>query len=1301
MTTLPNLNIIPFQWVRIASFLCSFLVGQFITTIAQGQCNTTLNKLLPSTSVNNDDRFGSAMDANAEFMVIAAESSDTTGIYYGGAAYVYQKTVAGWAYRATLTASDPDEYDFFGNRVAIDATGNTIVIINRNYHNGAAYIFEKPATGWETTHETAKITFPEYFEFNSALDINDGGSAFAVSNPMSDGRLLYVVRRPDTGWSNTITPETLVSRVEGTSVFMGNDVIVQGSYVYASVYNDSKAAIHVYKDNSTRFELIAKLSTTQPDNAVYYFGHHLTMNGNTIAATGIAYESGLGSEKIFLFRKNGAEWTDMNETTQFTVPLSSYRNPYPIAFTSPTQMTAAVLEKEGDFYTGKVVEFSTQDQTWTDLTTTTLFEEKQLSIPSEFGNELIWNGNDLLMVAGRKFIDRTFRNAAISLTKSGGVWGSLQHTILPRKSGSNVRFGSSIVKTKEAMFVGTPYDNGAGMQAGAVHIYNHSGPQLVKVHTIYPSARKPRPTGKDMAFGTSVSVFEDEIAIGAPSFKYAEGQFGKIFLYKRTSADWSSTVLYDSLLVPEHLQLNHVGAAVVMGDNVLFASAYNNFADEHTNAVVIFEREDGKWTYKQLIKLGKPLDKGWPSVSFSLNDGQVAIGEFFTIGGGVSILNLNPLTRTWEITAAIPGDIFSGLGSSVKLLDNHLFVGAPGLSYNNVYRSGAVAVFTKLPGESWTSDIQASALIGAEEPKEGAFFGSSVDVIGNTLLVGAPGMFLTYDYQVRTIPGNTYVIQSKDYYWSATTQYLNLQGDRYADDERDYFGSSVTLDEEYFYISALNENTEAGRFSGAVYYIPTPPVIFLEPPICFASGPVKLKGYPFGGVWTGTGVDENGSFDPSDAGTGKFTLTYTTPNCNQKGTVQLEVKPPFTVKAISPTDVAICSEEEVVLEVETIDEAAYNWYYKPENGNAFLWLKRGTSSYAATNPGEYKAVASSFCSSESPVFKISIKNFPISLGPQPVVCSADQRVALVSSVSNGNWEGTGVVANQFNPENLSNGTYYLTFRTTTPEGCNVALRDSIAIDIVGPFLITQVESNFCETGAAELEVTPAAADLQFNWYYQKSLTSPIIAVDSDLNRNATVYSEGFYHLSASDGKCAGASNVLEVGLERALAYTLLPEENSHTQLCNVDDSRIVVESHESATYTWLYKGIETEDYQVLNVSGDEITISESGSYKVRGQYGFCSFESLPVSFKFSHDDDVFVPNVFTPNGDDKNQTFKVETANPISAFKIYNRYGREVYSNSSGEWTGNDASSGVYFWRLTYDGCGETTELKGWVHLLR
>lgn len=80
---------------------------------------------------------------------------------------------------------------------------------------------------------------------------------------------------------------------------------------------------------------------------------------------------------------------------------------------------------------------------------------------------------------------------------------------------------------------------------------------------------------------------------------------------------------------------------------------------------------------------------------------------------------------------------------------------------------------------------------------------------------------------------------------------------------------------------------------------------------------------------------------------------------------------------------------------------------------------------------------------------------------------------------------------------------------------------------------------------------------------------------------------------------------------------------------------------------------------------------------------------------------VFIPNVFTPNGDDKNEYFQVSDFLQGAALKVFNRWGKEVHSsmNYTNDWNGGLLPSGTYFYTLTSECSG--TPLKGVVYISR
>lgn len=85
--------------------------------------------------------------------------------------------------------------------------------------------------------------------------------------------------------------------------------------------------------------------------------------------------------------------------------------------------------------------------------------------------------------------------------------------------------------------------------------------------------------------------------------------------------------------------------------------------------------------------------------------------------------------------------------------------------------------------------------------------------------------------------------------------------------------------------------------------------------------------------------------------------------------------------------------------------------------------------------------------------------------------------------------------------------------------------------------------------------------------------------------------------------------------------------------------------------------------------------------------GLKSSWSNQISFEFEHP--VYVPNVFTPNSDGKNQFFYIVNIHLYehSVLTIVDRWGKEVMrvTGYQNDWDGGDANTGVYFYTLRLD----------------
>ena len=86
------------------------------------------------------------------------------------------------------------------------------------------------------------------------------------------------------------------------------------------------------------------------------------------------------------------------------------------------------------------------------------------------------------------------------------------------------------------------------------------------------------------------------------------------------------------------------------------------------------------------------------------------------------------------------------------------------------------------------------------------------------------------------------------------------------------------------------------------------------------------------------------------------------------------------------------------------------------------------------------------------------------------------------------------------------------------------------------------------------------------------------------------------------------------------------------------------------------------------------------------------------------DESIFVPNIFTPNGDGVNETFFIRNLPDVAGNEliITNRWGRVVFESdnyrNAESWDGGSTADGIYFYSLKL-ASGES--LSGWVEIWR
>lgn len=254
--------------------------------------------------------------------------------------------------------------------------------------------------------------------------------------------------------------------------------------------------------------------------------------------------------------------------------------------------------------------------------------------------------------------------------------------------------------------------------------------------------------------------------------------------------------------------------AAISGDTVVVGAPRN----DDTGAAYVFERDaGGPGNWGQVAKLtasdGAADDRfGW---SVSVSDGTVVVGsprdDDAGDHSGSAYLFEKPgtgwanITETAKLTASDAAEL-DGFGWSVSISGDMVVVGAIG-DDDNGDGSGSAYLFAR-PQAGWTDGTQTAKLIASDGTRDD-FFGGSVSVSGDTVVVGARSA--EYDY---TYAGSAYVFERPQGGWIDTTETVRLMSSDAANE--DYFGSSVSIRGDVAVIGAPYDD-DNGYGSGSAY----------------------------------------------------------------------------------------------------------------------------------------------------------------------------------------------------------------------------------------------------------------------------------------------------------------------------------------------------------------------------------------------------------------------------------------------------------------------------------------------------
>jgi hypothetical protein len=330
--------------------------------------------------------------------------------------------------------------------------------------------------------------------------------------------------------------------------------------------------------------------------------------------------------------------------------------------------------------------------------------------------------------------------------------------------------------------------------------------------TLDPIVQLAELTASDAAsgeeFGYSVAASGDTVVVGAP-FATVHGvdRQGVVYIFVEPPAGWQNATETAQLTVHDG-ENQQFGAAVgISGDTVVVGEGNS------VNVYIFTKPADGWAPVKPVVKLVGPA-AGF-GLSVAVSGDTVAVGAplagQYNDGVGGAYIYIRPpggwrllTTYTCGLGASdsAAGDYF---GTSIAVAGNTVVVGAPG-SHST---GGAAYVYVEPPG-GWPIGMYETGELTVAGASGFASVGTSVAISGNTIVAGAP--------LINDDLGAAYIFEEPSGGWTSMTQTADLTPDGAVTGS---FGDSVAISGSTVIVGSPGA-TAYHRQEGAAYIFRKP-----------------------------------------------------------------------------------------------------------------------------------------------------------------------------------------------------------------------------------------------------------------------------------------------------------------------------------------------------------------------------------------------------------------------------------------------------------------------------------------------
>ncbi|KAA9325552.1 hypothetical protein F0P96_19680 [Hymenobacter busanensis] len=460
-----------------------------------------------------------------------------------------------------------------------------------------------------------------------------------------------------------------------------------------------------------------------------------------------------------------------------------------------------------------------------------------------------------------------------------------------------------------------------------------------------------------------------------------------------------------------------------------------------------------------------------------------------------------------------------------------------------------------------------------------------------------------------------------------------------------------------------------------------------QPAYCLGAAPlppVPLVATPAGGTFSGPGVSGT-QFLPSAAGAGTHTITYT---YSLGGCTVQATRPVTVVSAAAGPNFSTCAPAPPIRlgglpaggiwsGPGVVDSVGVGFFFVPK------------AALAGQQTLRYTVSASGGTCSASSTLVVGVTAVPVvSLTPLPDACTnATSAIRLAASPAGGTWSGPGITGTVgsgffFSPGTAGAGTHRLTYSVGTAGPCPALSSQTITVT-TPPTLAVAPDTVLCPgtMQAIRLKASPSGGA----WSGPNVTAAGVFTPPAGFSGSATLT------YTITQAPCTvSATRRISVAPVPAFAPAWAPTACPETH-----DAPLQVRFSATSAIQWDFgDGSQATGTEVLH------TYITAGSYHPSATLLYnnsrCQLtQELPVI----EVKDVFLPNIITPNGDQKNDVFR-PSFGCQTRLQVFSRWGNEVFeaTNYQNDWGGGTLPGGIYYYLLQ---SADGRKAKGWLEIQR